>query len=248
MPRFTRKREDIVGTPEYLSPEILLGQDHSFSVDWWALGIILFEFLVGLPPFTGDTPEQVFERILAAPIPWSMLDEQEEQVSDEARELIKGLLARDPKKRLGTKGTYQVKSSKFFKTTKWETVTQEPPQFVPTLDDPADTSYFDPQKERHPSLIMAGRHDPMVADKGGHGMDDDDDDDEMGSGRRMRHIGMTGMAAGTETEREADGGPDDMKFLAFDYTHPRFSESLRASSSTGEQPNSSKSKSFDCIE
>ncbi|EKX34402.1 hypothetical protein GUITHDRAFT_56792, partial [Guillardia theta CCMP2712] len=48
---------DIVGTPEYLSPEILLGQEHSFGVDWWALGIILFEFLTGLPPFTGDTPE-----------------------------------------------------------------------------------------------------------------------------------------------------------------------------------------------
>jgi serine/threonine protein kinase len=58
-PRVCRKREDIVGTPEYLSPEILLGQEHSFGVDWWALGIILFEFLTGLPPFTGDTPEKV---------------------------------------------------------------------------------------------------------------------------------------------------------------------------------------------
>jgi len=48
-----------VGTPEYLSPEILLGQEHSFGVDWWALGIILFEFLTGLPPFTGDSPEMV---------------------------------------------------------------------------------------------------------------------------------------------------------------------------------------------
>ena len=58
-PKAIRRREDIVGTPEYLSPEILLGQEHSFGVDWWALGIILFEFLTGLPPFTGDTPEMV---------------------------------------------------------------------------------------------------------------------------------------------------------------------------------------------
>lgn len=63
-PKAIRRREDIVGTPEYLSPEILLGQEHSFGVDWWALGIILFEFLTGLPPFTGDSPEMV--RILPA--------------------------------------------------------------------------------------------------------------------------------------------------------------------------------------
>ena len=68
-PKALRRREDIVGTPEYLSPEILLGQEHSFGVDWWALGIILFEFLTGLPPFTGDSPEMVLPASPELPVP-----------------------------------------------------------------------------------------------------------------------------------------------------------------------------------
>jgi serine/threonine protein kinase len=87
-----RKREDIVGTPEYLSPEILIGQEHNFAVDWWALGIILFELLFGLPPFTGDTPAKVFENILSSPVPWHLVEETGVEVSDDARDLIQKLL------------------------------------------------------------------------------------------------------------------------------------------------------------
>mmetsp|Transcript_15994 Transcript_15994/g.36928 ORF Transcript_15994/g.36928 Transcript_15994/m.36928 type:complete len:215 (+) Transcript_15994:43-687(+) len=159
-----RKREDIVGTPEYLSPEILLGQEHSFGVDWWALGIILFEFLYGLPPFTGDTPEKVFERILAAPIPWYLGDESEIELSAEAKDFISGLLTRDPKKRLGYRGCAEVKSHPFFAGVDWDTVMQSEPAFVPELEDAFDTSYFEPQVSRRPSLaaIIAAGISPNV--------------------------------------------------------------------------------------
>ena len=61
-----------VGTPDYLAPELLLGSRHGHEVDWWSLGVILYEFVVGLPPFSADTPKvwllyslvQVFDRCI----------------------------------------------------------------------------------------------------------------------------------------------------------------------------------------
>lgn len=53
-----------VGTPDYLAPELLLGTGHGLEVDWWSLGVILYEFVVGCPPFAADTPEDIFQNIL----------------------------------------------------------------------------------------------------------------------------------------------------------------------------------------
>ena len=60
----TSKRYSFVGTPDYLAPEVILGTGHGKAVDWWALGVILFEFLTGCPPFNAETPQQIFENIL----------------------------------------------------------------------------------------------------------------------------------------------------------------------------------------
>jgi serine/threonine protein kinase len=106
-----RKREDIVGTPEYLSPEILIGQEHNFAVDWWALGIILFELLFGLPPFTGDTPAKVFENILSSPVPWHLVEETGVEVSDDARDLIQKLLVSQTRPCLNDAGAYSESQS-----------------------------------------------------------------------------------------------------------------------------------------
>jgi serine/threonine protein kinase len=54
----------LLGTPDYLAPELLLGKGHDTSVDWWAVGICLFEFLTGYPPFMGSQPEEIFRNIL----------------------------------------------------------------------------------------------------------------------------------------------------------------------------------------
>lgn len=56
--------ERIFGTPDYLAPELLLMQGHGPAVDWWALGVCLYEFMTGIPPFNDETPEKVFENIL----------------------------------------------------------------------------------------------------------------------------------------------------------------------------------------
>lgn len=54
----------ILGTPDYLAPELLLGLSHGPAVDWWSLGICIFEWLLGFPPFTDESPEQIFANIL----------------------------------------------------------------------------------------------------------------------------------------------------------------------------------------
>lgn len=188
-----------MGTPEYLSPEILLGQEHSFGVDWWALGIILFEFLMGIPPFTGDSPEMVFERILSAPIPWK--DVEESDLSPDAKDLIKKLLVRDPKRRLGHRGAAQVKSHPWFAGVVWDKIYKEEPSFVPSFDDDFDTSYFDPHHERHPSLVLLAQEcedqDPMKNDQ----------DD----------LGQTPMAS---RARDTDA------FANFNFTDPNFFRTL----------------------
>jgi serine/threonine protein kinase len=55
----------VLGTPDYLSPEVLLGTGHSEAVDFWALGVMTYEFLLGVPPFNAETPELIFQKILA---------------------------------------------------------------------------------------------------------------------------------------------------------------------------------------
>eukprot|EP01103_Thecamoeba_quadrilineata_P004995 TRINITY_DN14855_c0_g1_i1.p1 TRINITY_DN14855_c0_g1~~TRINITY_DN14855_c0_g1_i1.p1 ORF type:complete len:1342 (+),score=313.48 TRINITY_DN14855_c0_g1_i1:55-4080(+) len=134
----------VVGTPDYLSPEALLGTGIGKSVDWWALGVTLYEFLVGIPPFNAETPEQIFSKVLERDIEWPKVPEV---MSEEAYDLINSLLEPDPSKRLGCNGIEEIKSHSFFKDINWETLYDQPldEEFVPNVDDEFDTGYFDPR-------------------------------------------------------------------------------------------------------
>ncbi|XP_063739396.1 serine/threonine-protein kinase greatwall-like [Eleginops maclovinus] len=92
----------ILETPDYLAPELLLGKPHDCMVDWWALGVCLFEFLTGVPPFNDDTPPVVFQNILNRDIPWP---EEEEELSANARNATEILLTMDMTERAGTQST-----------------------------------------------------------------------------------------------------------------------------------------------
>lgn len=76
-----------VGTPDYLAPELLLGTGHTPAVDWWSLGAILFEFVVGIPPFNADSPQAIFQNILDLDINWPDESgvEEDERMSAECK-------------------------------------------------------------------------------------------------------------------------------------------------------------------
>lgn len=127
----------ILGTPDYLAPELLLGTPHDCMVDWWALGVCLFEFLTGVPPFNDETPQLVFQNILNRDIPWP---EDEEALSENARNGIEILLTMDARKRAGLK---DLRDHPLFDGLDWENLQNQPMPFIPQPEDETDTSYFD---------------------------------------------------------------------------------------------------------
>ncbi|GAA6047829.1 hypothetical protein JCM3770_004663 [Rhodotorula araucariae] len=131
-----------VGTPDYLAPESILGVGMDACVDWWALGVICYEFLYGIPPFHDETPEKVFENILSRRIEWH---EDVVEISPEARSFIDRLLCPDTSRRLGTKGSAEVKAHPFLADVDWDNLLKQPVDFVPKVADPESTDYFDPR-------------------------------------------------------------------------------------------------------
>ncbi|XP_036437955.1 serine/threonine-protein kinase greatwall isoform X2 [Colossoma macropomum] len=127
----------ILGTPDYLAPELLVGKHHDFMVDWWALGVCLFEFLTGVPPFNDETPQLVFQNILNRDIPWP---DGEEELPHSARNAIEILLTTDVNKRAGLK---ELKEHPFFVGLDWDNLQNQAMPFIPQPDDETDTSYFE---------------------------------------------------------------------------------------------------------
>ncbi|XP_061362632.1 LOW QUALITY PROTEIN: probable serine/threonine protein kinase IREH1 [Gastrolobium bilobum] len=137
--RERRKKRSAVGTPDYLAPEILLGTGHGYTADWWSVGVILFELLVGIPPFNAEHPQTIFDNILNRKIPWPTVPEE---MSPEAQDLIDRLLTEDPNQRLGARGASEVKQHVFFKDINWDTLARQKAAFVPASESALDTSYF----------------------------------------------------------------------------------------------------------
>jgi serine/threonine-protein kinase RIM15 len=137
-----------VGTPDYLAPETINGLGQDEMSDWWSTGCILFEFLFGHPPFHADTPDQVFENILARRIDWP--SEEDVLVSDEARHLMTRLMTVSPKERMGSNisaayasGGEEIRKHPWFDSVNWSTLLEDAAQFVPAPENPEDTEYFD---------------------------------------------------------------------------------------------------------
>ncbi|XP_072255599.1 microtubule-associated serine/threonine-protein kinase 1 isoform X2 [Pyxicephalus adspersus] len=138
--------KQVCGTPEYIAPEVILRQGYGKPVDWWAMGIILYEFLVGCVPFFGDTPEELFGQVISDEIVWP---EGEEALPNDAQTLISSLLQTDPLLRLGTGGAVEVKAHKFFTDLDWNGLLRQKAEFIPHLEAEDDTSYFDTRSDRY---------------------------------------------------------------------------------------------------
>ncbi|XP_017847518.1 serine/threonine-protein kinase greatwall isoform X2 [Drosophila busckii] len=129
--------ERILGTPDYLAPELLLRQGHGAAVDWWALGVCFYEFMTGIAPFNDETPQKVFDNILNKNIEWP---EGDEALSAEAMEAVELMLTMNPADRPAAK---EVQHMRHFACIDWENVGQMEPPFVPAPDNPTDTGYFE---------------------------------------------------------------------------------------------------------
>ncbi|XP_033837707.1 microtubule-associated serine/threonine-protein kinase 3 isoform X1 [Periophthalmus magnuspinnatus] len=138
--------KQVCGTPEYIAPEVILRQGYGKPVDWWAMGIILYEFLVGCVPFFGDTPEELFGQVVNDEIIWP---DGEDALPADAQDLITRLLRQNPMERLGTGGTAEVKMHTFFLSLDWNGLLRQKAEFIPQLETEDDTSYFDTRSDRY---------------------------------------------------------------------------------------------------
>ncbi|XP_060890933.1 microtubule-associated serine/threonine-protein kinase 2 isoform X1 [Labrus mixtus] len=138
--------KQVCGTPEYIAPEVILRQGYGKPVDWWAMGVILYEFLVGCAPFFGDTPEELFGQVISDEIIWP---EEEEALPQEAQDLISKLLRQNPLERLGTGSAFEVKQHPFFTELDWNSLLRQKAEFIPQLESEDDTSYFDTRSDRY---------------------------------------------------------------------------------------------------
>ncbi|EMR10981.1 hypothetical protein PNEG_00584 [Pneumocystis murina B123] len=132
----------IVGSPDYMAPEILNGHDYDFTVDYWSLGCILFECLTGYPPFSGKNMNETWSNLknwkytLVRPV----YEEKEFNIHDDAWEIITKLIT-NPRRRISS--IQEVKEQKYFKHIDWTTLRQQEAPFVPDLDSEFDHGYFD---------------------------------------------------------------------------------------------------------
>ncbi|XP_046938526.1 microtubule-associated serine/threonine-protein kinase 2 isoform X2 [Lynx rufus] len=138
--------KQVCGTPEYIAPEVILRQGYGKPVDWWAMGIILYEFLVGCVPFFGDTPEELFGQVISDEIVWP---EGEDALPPDAQDLTSKLLHQNPLERLGAGSASEVKQHPFFTGLDWTGLLRQKAEFIPQLESEDDTSYFDTRSERY---------------------------------------------------------------------------------------------------
>lgn len=119
------------GTPEYLAPELLLEKGYNKTVDWWTLGVLLYEMLTGLPPFYDEVTSEMYRKILSEPLRFPGPD----VVPPAARDLLTNLLNRNPAERLGANGSAEIKSHPFFHSIDWRKLLQRKyePAFKPSV-------------------------------------------------------------------------------------------------------------------
>ncbi|GMH27327.1 hypothetical protein Nepgr_029170 [Nepenthes gracilis] len=129
------RSKSFVGTHEYLAPEVISGLGHGSEVDWWTFGVFLYEMLYGRTPFKGENNEKTLINILKQPLTFprrsvGSLKEQEE--TERVEDLIKKLLVKNPKHRVGSlKGSVEIKRHEFFKGVNWALIRSVRPPKVP---------------------------------------------------------------------------------------------------------------------
>uniref|UniRef100_A0A8B9RBT3 cAMP-dependent protein kinase n=1 Tax=Astyanax mexicanus TaxID=7994 RepID=A0A8B9RBT3_ASTMX len=135
----------LCGTPEYLAPEIILSKGYNKAVDWWALGVLIYEMAAGYPPFFADQPIQIYEKIVSGKVRFPS------HFSSDLKDLLRNLLQVDLTKRFGNlkNGVNDIKNHKWFATTDWIAIYERKVEapIIPKCRGPGDTSNFDDYEE-----------------------------------------------------------------------------------------------------
>ena len=158
------------GTAEYLAPEMLWGNGHDYTVDWWALGILIYEMIVGIPPFFHKNKHKMYHFIKESKVNFPDPERHKISVSAEAQDLILRLLHKNKKSRLGANGIEEIMSHPWFSTIDINKLEQKQlvPPYKPEIKE--DFAYFDqklvnqgeltesvvPQQQK--AIINAGQH------------------------------------------------------------------------------------------
>lgn len=153
---------EVYGTPDYIAPEVILGQGYGFGVDWWSMGVILYEMLMGGTPFSSTTVEELFDEITDEDRVIAWAEGEDDDVPPEAKNIIEELLCNDTYLRLGV--TYQggvlgVKQHSFFDDLDWDSLLRQKAEFIPSLDGDDDTSYFDTRSDRYTHDFVSDEED-----------------------------------------------------------------------------------------
>ncbi|XP_050672694.1 cAMP-dependent protein kinase catalytic subunit alpha-like [Leptidea sinapis] len=135
----------LCGTPEYLAPEIILSKGYGMSVDWWSLGILIYEMNAGFPPFFASEPMRIYEKIVNGRYRCPG------HFTPELRDLLSRVLQQDMTKRYGNlkDGALDFKNHKWFRDIDWDGIVNNrvQPPFLPKIRSPGDTSNFDNYEE-----------------------------------------------------------------------------------------------------
>ncbi|XP_010472776.1 PREDICTED: serine/threonine-protein kinase AGC1-7-like [Camelina sativa] len=145
------KSMSFVGTHEYLAPEIIRGEGHGSAVDWWTLGIFIYELLYGATPFKGQGNRATLHNVIGQALRFPEVP----HVSSASRDLIKGLLVKEPQKRIAYKrGATEIKQHSFFEGVNWALIRGATPPHVP---EPVDfTCYASKDKESMAAIDGGG--------------------------------------------------------------------------------------------
>ncbi|XP_031098421.1 serine/threonine-protein kinase tricorner-like [Ipomoea triloba] len=154
-----------VGTPDYIAPEVLLKKGYGMECDWWSLGAIMYEMLVGYPPFYSDEPMSTCRKI----VNWRthLKFPEEAKLSPEAHDLIRRLLC-NVEQRLGTKGAHEIKAHPWFTGIEWDKLYQMKAAFIPEVNDELDTQNFEKFEETDnqiPTAMKSGPWRKMLSSK-----------------------------------------------------------------------------------
>ncbi|XP_022907251.1 protein kinase C isoform X1 [Onthophagus taurus] len=141
------------GTPDYIAPEILQELDYGASVDWWALGVLMYEMMAGQPPFEADNEDDLFESILHDDVLYPVW------LSREAVSILKGFMTKNPSKRLGCVTAHgceaAIRQHAFFKDIDWTALEQRRvrPPFKPKIKSKKDTINFDTEFTKEEPIL-----------------------------------------------------------------------------------------------